>query len=248
MLQRDLWHENAAVQRIGLFAARRCGDLAGQAHALAGLASCYARSGSDGDAQAVFASALAVFEKVDGHASRGRIHSQLGWLAERRQQPAEMLGHCQQALALYQVAGHRPGEAVTLNDVGYSHAMVGDYRQAFDFCQRSLAALAELGELGELGWEDAVWDSLGYIHHRLGNYREAISCYRRSVVLCRQVADRYNEAATLDHLGDVEFSAGDQSAAARSWASALDIFTEIDHPDGDLLRLKLLERELSIPA
>ncbi len=245
MLQRDLWHENAAVQRIGLFAARRCGDLAGQAHALAGLASCYARSGSDGDAQAVFASALAVFEKVDGHASRGRIHSQLGWLAERRQQPAEMLGHCQQALALYQVAGHRPGEAVTLNDVGYSHAMVGDYRQAFDFCQRSLAALAELGELG---WEDAVWDSLGYIHHRLGNYREAISCYRRSVVLCRQVADRYNEAATLDHLGDVEFSAGDQSAAARSWASALDIFTEIDHPDGDLLRLKLLERELSVPA
>jgi tetratricopeptide (TPR) repeat protein len=245
MVQRDLWHDNATLQRIALSAAERCGDSAGEAHALAGLASCYARSGRDDDARVVFASALAAFAPIGCHASRGHIHSQLGWLAERAQRPAEMLEQCQRALELFRVARHRSGEAVALNDVGYSHAMVGNYGQALDYCQRSLAALVELGECG---WEEAVWDSLGYIHHQLGNYEEAISCYRRSVALCRQVADRYNEASTLDHLGDVELSAGDEAAAARSWASALEIFIEIDHPDGDLLRLKLLEHDLAVRA
>jgi DNA-binding SARP family transcriptional activator/tetratricopeptide (TPR) repeat protein len=245
LLRRGQWHENAAIQRIGLLAARRCGDIAGEAHALSNLASCYARSGRDGDALPVFARALRAFEQVGGYGSQAHIYSQLGWLAERRQQPAEMLGHCQQALELYRSAGHLAGQAISLNDVGYSHALLGDYHEALDFCQRSLDALAELGERS---WEDAVWDSLGYIHYQLGNHLEAISCYQRSVALCREVADRYNEAATLDHLGDVELSAGDRDAARRSWACALGILSEIDHPDAERVRCKLLEHDLLLDA
>ena len=131
--------------------------------------------------------------------------------------------------------------AVALNDVGYSHAVLGDYHQALDFCQRSMAVI---GEFGECSWEEAVWDSLGYIHYQLGNYREAITCYQRSIDLCRQLADRYNEATTLDSLGDVEFSAGDPAAARRTWATSLAIFDEIDHPDAKLVRRKLRQHDL----
>jgi tetratricopeptide (TPR) repeat protein len=86
---------------------------------------------------------------------------------------------------------------------------------------------------------DAVLDSLGFIHHRLGNHDKAVTCYKRSIELCRSRADRYNEAATLDHLGDVYRSAGDIGAARRAWALALRIFGQIGHPDGDPVRAKL---------
>ncbi|HET7017472.1 MAG TPA: BTAD domain-containing putative transcriptional regulator [Streptosporangiaceae bacterium] len=242
-LFRGLWDENEAVQQLGLVAARRCGDAAGEAHALSGLASCYARSGRDREAQQAFSNALAAFEKIADHAGPGQIHSQLGWLAERRNRPAEMLDHCQRALELFRAAGHRSAEAVSLNDVGYSHAVLGDYRLGLDYCQRSLALLAEFGERS---WEEAVWDSLGYIHHQLGHHSEAIICYERSVDLCRQLADRYNEAFSLDRLGDVELSAGDAAAACRTWTSALAILNEIDHPDTRLVRRKLMKHGLAL--
>jgi hypothetical protein len=63
--------------------------------------------------------------------------------------------------------------------------------------------------------------------------------FRYPQSLCRSRADRYNEAATLDHLGDVHRSAGNIDAAHRAWALALRIFEEINHPDGDLVRGKL---------
>jgi tetratricopeptide (TPR) repeat protein len=147
-----------------------------------------------------------------------------------------MLSHSLRALDLYSAAGHRKERAKILNDIGYSHALLGNYQQAMTCCEQALAAIRELGERD---WEAATWDSLGYIHHKLGNHPEAVTCYETSLHLCREVADRYNEAATIDHLGDVHHSAGDIGAARREWSHALRIFREIDHPDGDHVRAKL---------
>ena len=58
-------------------------------------------------------------------------------------------------------------------------------------------------ELGASNWENAVWDSLGYVYHQLGDHQQAITCYQRALDLSRELADRWNEAATLDHLGDI---------------------------------------------
>jgi hypothetical protein len=47
------------------------------------------------------------------------------------------------------------------------------------------------------------------------------------------------QAQALDHLGDAQLSADNAEAARRTWARALLIFDEIDHPDGDRVRVKL---------
>ena len=57
--------------------------------------------------------------------------------------------------------------------------------------------------------------------------------------MCRELADRYDEAETLVNLGDVYESAGDLVQARRAWLQALRIFEEIDHPDSDKVRAKL---------
>ena len=67
----------------------------------------------------------------------------------------------------------------------------------------------------------------------------AITCYERSLSLCRELADRYNEADTLDHLGRVHHSAGDSGAARWAWTQALRIFDAIDHPGGGPVRARL---------
>ena len=97
-------------------------------------------------------------------------------------------------------------EIMSLNDVGYSHARLGNYGQAIAYCGQALAGSRAAGERN---WESAAWDSLGYIHHKLGDHHRAVTCYERSLDLCRELADRYNEAGTLDRLGDVHHSAGD---------------------------------------
>ena len=97
--------------------------------------------------------------------------------------------------------------------------------------------------MGERNWEAATWHSLGYIYHQLGDNQRAVSCYERSLDLCRELADRFNEADTLEHLGGVHHSAGDIGAARWAWAQAVRIFDEIDHPGGDRVRAKLQNRD-----
>jgi tetratricopeptide (TPR) repeat protein len=80
---------------------------------------------------------------------------------------------------------------------------------------------------------------MGQAHQGLADHRQAAICYQRAVDLYNGLGDRYNEAGTLELLGDVHHSAGDIIAARRAWTRALRIFEEIDHLDGDRIRAKL---------
>jgi hypothetical protein len=60
------------------------------------------------------------------------------------------------------------------------------------------------------------------------------------------VGDRYGEAGTLTRLGDAHRAADDPAAARSGWQHALDLLTDLDHPDADAVRGEL--RELSTPS
>jgi len=229
--------DQISALQTGLAAARRSGDATGQAHALIGLGRGYARAGRLHDADRHYRDGLRLFDGIGGHFNiRATAHSGLAWLAEHWERPAGALSHSLRALELYRAAGNERAQLLVLNDVGYAHALLGDYGQALSCCERALAA----GEgFGEHDWVKATLHSLGYIHHRLGHYESAIAYYDRSIEYCRELADRYDEAETLVNLGDVYDSAGDLLIARRAWTQALRIFEEIDHPDRDQLRAKL---------
>ena len=236
-LREGHWHDHERVQRAALAAARRAGEAAGEAHALLALALGFARAGRDDDAGPLFFQALRLFETLGGHLeSRAAIHSGIAWLSERGQRLTEALRHLQIASDLRQAAGNRQLQAVALNDVGYGHALAGNYQQAIDCCERALAGIQEFDEPST---EAEIWHSLGFIRQRLGDHRQAIACYQRSLELTRSICDRFNEADTLAAMGDAHASAGDAAAARRAWADALRVFAEIEHPDAELVRAKL---------
>ncbi len=179
------------------------------------------------------------------HRSQVTAHSSLIWIAEQQERYGDMLGYAVRALQLSRAAGDETLEIMSLNDVGYSHARLGNFGQAIAYCGRALAGSRAAGERN---WESAAWDSLGYIHHKLGDHHRAVTCYERSLDLCRELADRYNEAGTLDRLGDVHHSAGDARAARWAWTQALRTLDELGHPDGDRVRAKVRVPDGRLPA
>lgn len=236
LLRNGSWNEQLMVQRIGLEAARRVGDQAGEAHLLHRLASGYAMAGRLDEADDLFRQALRQFQLIDDPANQAIILSSMTVLAGRRQRPGDALKYSLRAHDLFQLAGHRAGQALVLNDIGYAHALLGNYRQGLAYCHRALRATRELDARN---WEAATWDSLGYIHHELGDHKRAISCYQRAIERYQERADRFNEADTLISLGDVWLAIGQTETAVQVWRQALTIFDVIGNPDREGVQRRL---------
>lgn len=237
LLRRGRWDEHAAACHAALAAVRRAGDTAGEAHVLMALGMGYSRSGRFREAEPLFHQALQLLETAGGYlCSQAMAHHGLTWLAEHRQRPADMLRHTQAAYALWRAAGNQLMHVATLNDIGYCHALAGDYQQAISYCERALPAVQELGDVS---MESNTWHSLGHIYHQLGSHQRAIACYERSAAMSRDLADLFNEADTLSRLGEVHHSAGDLRAARRAWTQALRIFEETGHPEAWRIRARL---------
>ncbi len=201
LLRRGFWEDNTLAQEAGLAAARRAGDVSGEAHALHGLALGYARSGRFGDAVPLLERALRLFESIGDRFDQARIHNSFTWIAEHEERLTDAVWHATQALEHYQAAGHRAGEAMILNDVGFCHARLGNYREALAYCEQGLAISREVGERT---WEAATLDSLGLVHNGLGDHGRAVACYEQAAAIYRELGDRFNEADTLVSLGDIE--------------------------------------------
>jgi DNA-binding SARP family transcriptional activator len=237
LLRRGLWSDHTTACQAGLAAARRAGDTAGEAHGLVLLGLGYARSGRHPEAVPLMTDALRMLEGADDYGrTQVMAYSSLAWIAELEERYPDMLGHAERALQLSWASADRSMEIMSLGDVGYCHAKLGNYSQAIRYCGQ---ALARSKAAGERTWESSSWDSLGYVYHQLGDHRRSVTCYERSLGLARETADRFNEAGILDRLGDVHASAGDQDAARWAWMQSLRTFDAIDHPEGDRIRAKV---------
>jgi tetratricopeptide (TPR) repeat protein len=230
------WHELVALERTALTAATRLGDLTGQAATLRHLGHTYNWLGDYAQASAHLAECLELYGQLGDPIGQARVHQTLCHLAERQDRLADGLHHAEQALSHYRACGNRPGQAAALSNVGWFHALLGDYHRARSLCQQALTLCRELGLPNR---EAAAWDSLGYAEHLLGNLTEAAACYQQSLALFRNIDDRCNEAVILTHLGDNSHAADEPQQARQAWQLALDIFDDLHHPDADKLRQKL---------
>jgi tetratricopeptide (TPR) repeat protein len=138
--------------------------------------------------------------------------------------------------ASHQAIGDKAGEALTLNDVGYRHGLLGNYQEARAFCRQALNLSAEIGHPR---LEGEIWDSLGYAEHHLRNLAEAAACYQRVLSLKREAGDRSDEADALTHLRDNHHAAGELAQARDAWQQALAILADLQHSDADKVRAKL---------
>ncbi|MEJ3741880.1 tetratricopeptide repeat protein [Actinomycetes bacterium KLBMP 9797] len=222
--RRGSWGTFVDTQRIGLAAADRAGDLAGQAHAQHGLGRAYAKLGKHDEALRHYEGGRQRFQALGNRIGEALAHKGIAWVLGLRDEYREALRHAGRALELFRATGHRAGEANTLNAMGWYHAQLGDHERALVLCGQALESHATLGDRHGAA---NTWDSLGYAHHQLGRHREAAGCYQRAVELYQAAGDRHSEAQTLRRLGDSHAAAGDASAARRARDEATRILTMI---------------------
>jgi DNA-binding SARP family transcriptional activator len=234
--RRRRWHDQVAIQTRAVAAARRLGDRAGQAYAHRNLARARARLGRFDEAYDHLHRALALFVELDDATGQANTHLSLSWTFDQEDRHAEALIHDDRALGLFRKVDNRLGQATALNNVGWRHGQLGRFTDAIAHCTQALALYQEIGNgLGE----GNTWDSLGFVHSRLGDHDRAAECFRLAADRYRENGHRYNEADALIQLGDALAAGGEGAAAERARRQALEILTELDHPDADLVRVTL---------
>jgi tetratricopeptide (TPR) repeat protein/transcriptional regulator with XRE-family HTH domain len=234
--RRGRWHEFTSAARTALEAARRAGDVPGQAHMHRVLGRGCALLGSPEDAQAHLSHAVEGYRALGYRADEARAHLNVGSVLSGRGRYTDALTHAKRALGLYRTAGHPAGQAGALNNIGMYHTYRGDYQEAIACCEK---ALSGFGELGNRHGAAYALDSLGYAYHCQGQNAQAIACYEQSLDALREYGDRPFQAEILTHLGDTHHAAGNPEAARSAWQAALSILRELQHPDAGDVDAKL---------
>ncbi len=234
------WHDQVAIQRTAIDAARRLGDRAAEAHAFRDLAAAVGRLGQLAEARDYCRQALDLHRQVGDRLGEARAHNEIAILAEQQGRIAEALGHAQLSLTLYRQEGHEQGLAKMLNGVGWMHAQLGDYEQALEFCEQALSMYRGRGDALN---EAATWDSMGFALLHLGRLDEAISCLRTAVSIIAGLRTGYYETTMLVHLGDAYHVSGQEDLARQAWQDALAILEGLNHSDADQVRARLQGEE-----
>jgi DNA-binding SARP family transcriptional activator/tetratricopeptide (TPR) repeat protein len=232
--RRGYWDDWADAQQTALAAAYRLGDRAGQAraHNSLGQASIQLRRYHDGHAH--LRRALHLYTLLEDREGQAHVHLCRCVASDWQQHYPEALASARQALDLLGPNGSPDLKATALNNVGYCHALIGDYHEALIWCQQARDLWQELGV--RFGEADA-WDSIAYAHQRLGHYSQAIDCYKRAQRL--HSGNRYRYARHTGRLGDAYQETGNTAAAKDAWQQALAILDELHHADAAQVRAKL---------
>ncbi len=167
------------------------------------------------------------------HEIAWQVTATAGPLFNRRSNWADCVTANRVAVESAAKAGHRPGEAWVLSQLGFALASLHD-PEAIGFLERALAIRQELGDTrGEA--QTAI--ALGEAHHRaLGPGEDALRYLRRAARLLEPMGALSLRSVALNNLGEVYFELGDLDAAAECYLQALRIDREIGgHVEGHAL-------------
>ncbi|MEV4661370.1 BTAD domain-containing putative transcriptional regulator [Micromonospora echinofusca] len=234
--RRGRWDDWIGALRTALATAERLDDPVGRAHAHSGLGLARSRLGDHEDAHRHLAKALALFDGLGDTLGLAYTHLRMCAVCDGLSRPEDSLTHARRAHDLFLAEGHDAGRAQALNNLGWYLAELGSYREAADRCAESVALHRRLGD--RQGAAHAL-DSLGNVHHRLGELTRAATYYAQSAQVLRETGDLTHAAFALVHLGDVREAAQDVPGARAAWSTALRLFVELCHPEGDRVAAKL---------
>jgi DNA-binding SARP family transcriptional activator/tetratricopeptide (TPR) repeat protein len=230
------WHDAVTYLRVALDAAKRLGDLQGQAVSHGCLAYACMSLGRHDEALTHLAQAFQLYEELGDESGQAEAYRRMARVFDKLRDYARGLEHAQRAAELFRAAGQRTGEGRALNGVGWFHVRLGEPEQGLVYLRGALALQREIEDA--FSQADTL-DSMGAAYLLLGRHDEAAEHYLQALELYRDFGDRYPEADTWACLGDTYLAAGDSESAATAWHNALVILDDLSHPDAEAVREKL---------
>ena len=130
----------------------------------------------------------------------------------------EALKQFESALLNWHAVGDRYGEALTLQNMGLTHFMLGENQKALD---RYNQALPLVRAVGDRSVEATTLNGIGLAYDPLGEKQKALDYYNRALLLRRAVGDRAGEGMALNNIGVVYNALGEKQKALGSYNQAL---------------------------
>lgn len=235
-MRRGHYHERLQLDRIGLAAARDCGDTTAEAKMLGRLGLALTRQGRLDEAAQRVAQALAIWRRAgNDHRIAGSLR-RLGLVEQARGRPEEALAIFAQALAVYQRLGETRKIALTMTDIG---ATLTDADRPGEAIEHLLRARELLAGIPDPYSRARALAGLGRAQGRTGDFLAAAAALEQALQAMRHLRSLPGEADILQLLGDLADVGGQRAAARRRYVAALAILDEINSPDAPRLRDRL---------
>jgi CHAT domain-containing protein/Tfp pilus assembly protein PilF len=135
-----------------------------------------------------------------------------------------------EALELYRRAGDHIKEAVTLNNIGEAHWLLGEPRKALEKYNEALPISREVGDRRV---EATTLNGVGIVHWLLGEPRKALEKYNEALTLRLEVGDRRGEALTLNGIGLAYRALGEPRKALEKYNESLTLSREVGDRHGE---------------
>lgn len=117
---------------------------------------------------------------------------------------------------------NRRDASSTLNNLGVSYYMMGNYQQALDYFEQSLSLREEFNDTANIV---KTLNNLGVISQIVGDYEKALAFLQKSLLFKIALADTLSIAKTLNNIGVVYMDLGKYSDAWKFMKQALDYYT-----------------------
>nr|WP_221375135.1 tetratricopeptide repeat protein [Actinoplanes polyasparticus] len=218
------------VHGHALDASRDSGDLAGQGHAMIGMAVVHLRMGETGRGAGLMRDANDLFRQVDDPVGQAVALHNLGMLADRSGEYETAIDHWERALAFFRQAGDQSGEAQSLNVLGTAMERTSRFVEAIDYCRAALTLARQSGNEHGTAF---VLNTLGSVELTSGHHESAGEHLREALAIFRQLGSRAGEATVLDSLGLLHTRMDQPERAVDYHDQALVIVQEIGDQDGE---------------
>ena len=228
------WYQATAQYEAALSAARRAGDLPGQAGTLDELGLLQELTGDYPAATATLAKAVALYAELGDKPGQAYALNHLG-LVHQDTGNYQAAAEChQEALALARDANDPLAQAVSLTDLGQVRQYTGDYAAAVADHKQALAMFRDIGSLFDQA--DALCE-LGFGLYLMGDYAAAAAHHREGLELFRRLGDRLGQGRTLSGLAEVQMATGEYQAAAETLNQVLQLYRDLGSRHGQAVTL-----------
>jgi DNA-binding SARP family transcriptional activator/tetratricopeptide (TPR) repeat protein len=194
------------------------------------------RLGRHDEAHSHFEEAGRIAEEAGDQDSAASSLVHLAEVSLKRGRVEEALDLANRALDLAREVGARSIEVDAMVDLGEVWRHLGDTERAASYHQQALDLARASGDNSCVVWATT---GLARVHAAGGAADRAIAMYENAVELAARHQLRDEEAAGHDGLGDLYAEQDDPESARGHWRQALEIWTDLDVPEVDLVRAKL---------
>ncbi len=239
---------NGIASKLGNSANERCLNLANEAEKLARLEAypkgilsalinqmhAYRFSGDYARALKIAYEALPLCEELDAQKEEAILFRSIGFIYGELGDFVKGLECHLKTLSIYTALNDIPAQALTLVNIGISHSMADNPKQAIEYYQRSI----ELDITASPSVRGRAYNSCCVDYTTLGDYERAKSYGEKAIPLFNEVNDQYGIGVALSSLGEVALACKDFADAIQKFEQALPSF---QNDQGNLSTVEALE-------